>query len=157
MSDNRYILVIADDSPEMEIALEYACARSKKTSRKIIIATFIEPLDVLTTQGVTEIMKNEAREEAENLLQKAASHVKNKTGEMPLWHLEKGETIAELKKLLEEEEKINVLVLAANSDPKNKESNMIINSLVSQEITNIKVPVMIVPGNFSKDHIALIT
>ena len=38
MNDNRYILVIADDSPEMEIALEYACARSKKTSRKIIIA-----------------------------------------------------------------------------------------------------------------------
>ena len=61
MNDNRYILVIADDSNEMEIALEYACARSKKTSRKIIIATFIEPLDVLTTQGVTEIMKNEAR------------------------------------------------------------------------------------------------
>ena len=56
MNDNRYILVIADDSPEMEIALEYACVQ--KTNRKIIIATFIEPLDVLTTQGVTvEIMK----------------------------------------------------------------------------------------------------
>jgi hypothetical protein len=49
------------------------------------------------------------------------------------------------------------LVLAANSDPKNKDSNAIINSLVSQEITNMRVPVMIVPGNFSKDHIALIT
>ena len=49
----------------MEVALQYACARSKKTNRKIIIATFIEPLDVLTTQGVTEIMQNEAREEAE--------------------------------------------------------------------------------------------
>ncbi len=31
MNDNRYILVIADDSPEMEVAIEYACARSKKT------------------------------------------------------------------------------------------------------------------------------
>ena len=157
MSDNRYILVIADDSPEMEIALEYACARSKKTSRKIIIATFIEPLDVLTTQGVTEIMKNEAREEAEKLLQKASSHVKDKTGEMPALALREGETITELKKLIEEEKNINVLVLAANSDPKNKDSNVIINSLVSQEITNMRVPVMIVPGNFSKDHIALIT
>ena len=125
MNDNRYILVVADDSPEMEIALEYACARSKKTSRKIIIATFIEPLDVLTTQGVTEIMKNEARDEAEKLLQRAASYVKDKTGEMP--------------------------ALAV------RDSNTIINSLVSQEITNIRVPVMIVPGNFSKDHIALIT
>ena len=157
MNNNRYILVIADNSPEMEIALEYACARSKKTSRKIIIATSIEPLDVLTTQGVTEIMKNEAREEAEKLLNKAASYVKNKTGDIPALAMREGETITELKKLIEEEENINVLVLAANSDPKNKKSNVIINSLVSQEITDMRVPVMIVPGNFSKDHIALIT
>ena len=75
MSD-RYILVIADGSKEMEVALEYACARSKKTDRKIILATFIEPLDVLTTQGVQEIMKNEAREEAELRLQKASTMVK---------------------------------------------------------------------------------
>ena len=27
---NRYILVIADESKEMEVALEYACARAKK-------------------------------------------------------------------------------------------------------------------------------
>ena len=157
MNDNRYILVVADNSPEMKIALEYACARSKKTSRKIIIAAFIEPLDVLTTQGVTEIMKNEARDEKEKLLQKAANLVKEKTGEMPALALREGETIAELKKLIEEEKNINVLVLGANSDPKNKDSNAIINSLVSQEITNMRVPVMIVPGNFSKDHIALIT
>ena len=157
MNDNRYILVIADDSLEMEIALEYACARSKKTSRKIIIATFIEPLDVLTTQGVTEIMKNEARDTAETLLQKAASYVKDKTGEMPALVLREGETIIELKKLIEKEKNINVLVLAANSDPKNKDLNPIINSLLSQEITNLRIPIMIVPGNFSKDHISLIS
>ena len=157
MNDNRYILVIADDSTEMEIAIEYACARSKKTSRKIIIATFIEPLDVLTTQGVTEIMKNEARDAAESLLQKTASLVKDKTGEMPALAIREGETITELKKLINEEKNINVLVLAANSDNKSKESNSIINSLLSQEITNMRIPVMIVPGNFSKDHIALIS
>ena len=157
MNDNRYILVVADNSPEMKIALEYACARSKKTSRKIIIAAFIEQLDVLTTQGVTEIMKNEARDEKEKLLQKASSFVKDKTGELPALSLREGETITELKNLIDEEKNINVLVLAAKSDPKDKDSNSIINSLVSQEITNMRVPVMIVPGNFSKDHIALIT
>ena len=84
-----------------KLHLEYACARSKKTSRKIIIATFIEPLDVLTTQGVTEIMKNEARDEAEKLLQRAASQVQDKTGEMPALAVREGETIFELKKLIE--------------------------------------------------------
>ena len=69
---DRYILVIADGSKEMNVALEYACARAKKTNRKIIIATFIEPLDVLTTQGVQEIMKIEAREDAKTFFIKKA-------------------------------------------------------------------------------------
>ena len=157
MDDDRYILVIADGTQEMEIALEYACARSKKTGRKIIIATFIEPLDVLTTKGVTEIMKNEAREEAEKTLQNAASFVKEKTGELPALSTREGETISELKKLIEEQENINVLVLAARSDPKDKNPGPIINSLVSKELSNFQIPIMIVPGNFSNDHISLIT
>ena len=99
MNEDRFILVIADNSEEMNIALEYACARSKKTGRKIIIATFIEPLDVLTTQGVLEIMKNEAREEAEKILHKAATKVKNSTGIIPILHTREGEIISEFKKI----------------------------------------------------------
>jgi nucleotide-binding universal stress UspA family protein len=157
MNDDRYILIIADNSAEMNIAIEYACARSKKTGRKIIIATFIEPLDVLTTQGVTEIMKNEAREEAQKILQSAASIVKNSTGDIPILHVREGEIITELKKLIEEEENIHVLVLAANANENEKNPGPIINALISKEISTLRIPVMIVPGNFSKDHISQIT
>ena len=155
MKEERYILVIADGTKEMEVALQYACARSKKTNRKIIIATFIEPLDVLTTKGVTEIMQNEAREEAELKLQQASTIVKESTGIMPVLHVREGEIIPELIKLIEEEENINVLVLAANIDDKGP--GPIITSLVSKEYSNLRIPVMIVPGNFTKDHISLIT
>ena len=157
MSEDRYILVIADNSPEMNIALEYACARSKKTGRKIIIATFIEPLDVLTTQGISEIMKNEAREEAEKILNTAATIVKEVTGIVPVLHTREGEIISELKKLIAEEEDINVLVLAANTNENEKNPGPIINALISREISTLRIPVMIVPGNFSKDHISQIT
>ena len=157
MSDDRYILVIADNSPEMNIALEYACARSKKTGRKIIIATFIEPLDVLTTQGISEIMKNEAREEAEKVLNTAATIVKESTGIVPVLHTREGEIISELKKLIAEEEGINVLVLAANTNENEKNPGPIINALISKEISTLRIPIMIVPGNFSKDHISQIT
>jgi len=157
MNDDRYILVIADNSEEMKIALEYACARSKKTGRKIIIATFIEPIDVLTTQGVIEIMKNEAREEAEKLLQTAASTVQESTGSIPILYSREGDSIIELKKLILEEKNINVLVLAANSNEKERNPGPIINALVSKEISSLRIPVMIVPGNFSKEHISQIT
>ena len=139
MKDERYILVIADGSKEMEVALQYACSRSKKTNRKIIIATFIEPIDVLTTQGVTEIMKNEAREEAEKKLQNAAFIVKESTGIMPVLQIREGEIMKELKTLIDEEKDINVLVIAANVDEKDNNPGPIITSLVSKELSNFRV------------------
>ena len=153
--NDRYILVIADGSKEMEVALQYACARSKKTDRKIIIATFIEPIDVLTTQGVQEIMKNEAREEAEIRLQKASTIVKISTGLTPVLHLREGKIIDELIDLIEEEKNINVLVLAAKVDEKGP--GPIISALTTKEYSRLRIPIMIVPGNFSKEHIALIS
>ena len=157
MDNEKFILVIADGSKEMDVALKYACARSKKTNRKIMIATFIEPLDVLTTQGVTEIMQNEAREEAEKKLKYASSVVKESTGILPVLHVRKGEIIQELKSLIDEEKYINVLVLAAKVDEKEKNPGPIINALVSKELSNFRIPIMIVPGNLSSEHIALIT
>jgi len=157
MSKEKYILVIADGSKEMDVALHYACARSKKTNRKIIIASFVEPLDVLTTKGVTEIMQNEAREEAEKKIQNAASIVKEETGNMPMFVIREGEVMKELKALIEEEKNINVLVLGANVEEGSKSPGQIINALVTSEISDFKIPVMIVPGNFSKKHILLIT
>ena len=157
MNNEKFILVIADGSEEMEVALHYACARSKKTNRKIIIACFIEPVDVLTTQAVTEIMQNDAREEAEKRLQHAASIVKDSTGFMPILQIREGEIIKEQHKLIEEEKNINVLVLAANIDENNKNTGPIINSLFTNEFSNFRIPVMIVPGNFSINHIASIT
>ena len=152
---NRYILVIADGSKEMKVALEYACARSKKTDRKIILATFIEPLDVLTTQGVQEIMKNEAREEAELKLQQASAIVKESTGLTPVLQLREGEIMVELIALIEEEKNINVLVLAAKVDEKGP--GPIVSAITTKEYSRLRIPIMIVPGNFSKEHIALIT
>ena len=157
MDNEKFILVIADGSKEMDVALKYACARSKKINRKIMIATFIEPLDVLTTQGVTEIMQNEAREEAEKKLQYSSSVVKESTGILPVLHIREGEIIQELKSLIDEEKNINVLVVAAKVDEKEKNPGPIINSLVSKELSNFRIPIMIVPGNLSSEHIALIT
>ena len=43
MNDDRYILVIADSSEEMNIALEYACARSKKQVEKLLLQHLLSP------------------------------------------------------------------------------------------------------------------
>ena len=98
-----------------------------------------------------------AREEAEKVLNTAATIVKESTGIVPVLHTREGEIISELKKLIAEEEGINVLVLAANTNENEKNPGPIINALISREISTLRIPVMIVPGNFSKDHISQIT
>ena len=66
------------------------------------------------------------KEEAETRLKEAASFVKNKTGELPALSLREGDTIIELKKLIDEEKNINVLVLAAKSEENNKDLNQLL-------------------------------
>ena len=56
---------------------------------------------------------------------------------------------------LKEEKNINVLVLAARIDEKGP--GPIISELTTKEYARLRIPIMIVPGNFSKDHISQIT
>ena len=51
-----------------------------------------------------------------------------------------------------EEENISVLILAASIDTKDG-PGPIINSILTKNYARIKIPVMIVPGNLSKDNI----
>ena len=73
------------------------------------------------------------------------------------FNIREGEIIQELKNLINEEKNISVLVLGANVDEKEKNPGPIINSLVSKELSNFRIPIMIVPGNFSNEHISLIS
>ena len=149
---NRHFLVIVDESKEMEIALQYACERVKKLNGHLILASFIKPIDVLTTKSVGDIMKNEAREEAEAMLHKASAYVKEETGITATLHVKEGDIIEQLLKLIEEEKNISVLILAASIE-ENKGPGPIISSILTKNYIRLNIPVMIVPGNFSKERI----
>ena len=45
-------LVVVDGTDEMEVSLKYACIKAKKTNGHLILASFIKPIDVLTTKSV---------------------------------------------------------------------------------------------------------
>ena len=148
----RNLLVIVDGTDEMEVSLQYACIRTKKTNGHLILASFIKPIDVLTTKSVGDIMKNEAREEAETMLHKASGYVKEETGITPTLHVREGEQIEELIKLIQEEKNISELILAASMDEKGP--GPIISSIITaRNYSRLNIPIIIVPGNFLKEKI----
>ena len=148
---NRNFLVIIDGTDEMQIALQFACIRSKKTNGHLTLVSIIEPIDVLTTKNVGDIIKNEAREEAKTMLNKASAFAKEETGITATLHVKEGKVIDELLKLIEEEKNITELILAASKDEKSP--GPIITSITTKNYFRLNIPLIIVPGNLSVDQI----
>ena len=112
-SSGRVFLVVVDELPELKVALRYACPRAKKTGGRVALLYVIESADFQQWVGVGELMREEARQEAEQTLQKIAADVQKQSAAMPVLYVREGERRDELLKLIDEEPTISILVLGA--------------------------------------------
>ena len=60
-------LVVVDDSEEMHQALQFACGRAKAVGGKVALMYCIAPAEFEYWAGVGELMRQEAREAAEEI------------------------------------------------------------------------------------------
>src|SRR5918999_1714642 len=107
-------LVVIDDTPECDRAVYFASRRALRTGSSVIMLRVIETHDRNQQWlGVADIMRAEAHEEANAVLDRHAARVSSITGVMPERIIREGEKTEELLKLIDEDEDIAVLVLAA--------------------------------------------
>ena len=111
----RVFLVVVDDSPELAVALRYACLRAKKTGGRVALLYVIEPSDFQHWMAVGELMQEEARQQAEQILQKFAAEAQKLANAMPVLYVREGQRRDELLKLIAEEPSISILVLGAST------------------------------------------
>ncbi len=150
-SSGRVFLVVVDESPELGVALRYACMRAKKTGGRVALLYVIEPADFQQWAGVNELMREEARQEAEQALQKMAADVQKLSAAMPVLYVREGERRDELLKLIDEEPTISILVLGAATGPRGP--GPLVSALTSKFVGKLRVPVTIVPGNLSLEDV----
>src|SRR5215475_3788340 len=106
-------LVVIDDSPECDRAVYFASRRALRTGASVIMLRVIETHDHNQQWlGVADIMRAEAHEEANSILDRHAARVSSITGVMPQRVIREGEKAEEMLDLIEEDEDIAVLVLA---------------------------------------------
>ena len=79
----RKFLCVVDDSPECRLALRFAFRRAARTDGGVILLYVIEPADFQHWMAVENLMKEEAREEAESILQTLADEVSQWSGIIP--------------------------------------------------------------------------
>ena len=144
-------MVVIDDSPECDRALYFASRRALRIGSTVLMLRVIETHDHGPQWlGVADIMRAEAHEEASAVLDRHASRAAGITGVMPQRVIREGDKATELLALIEEDEDIALLVLAAATDQEGP------GPLVSSLIRNageFPVPVAIVPGNLSDEDL----
>ena len=151
----RVMLVVVDDSPEMAVALRYACRRARHAVGRIALLHVIERTEFQTWLGVGDLMAKEARQEAEQLLQRVAKQVVEQVGNMPIIYLRDGKQSDELMRLIAEEPSISILILGANTGQGGP--GPLVSSLTGKMVGKLRIPVTIVPGNLSDEDIDAIS
>ncbi len=151
----RLFLVVVDQTEEMKTALYFACRRALRTGGRVALLYVIEPPEFQHWLGVERVMEAEAREQAEESLQTMAEYVQGIVGKMPILHVRQGRRRDELLALINEDPEISVLVLgtaAGHEDP-----GPLVNYLISQLGGNIRLPVILVPGQLTENEVDAVT
>jgi nucleotide-binding universal stress UspA family protein len=147
----RKYLVVVDDSPECDRAVYFAGRRAARTDAGLIMLRVIEPSDRNQQWlGVADIMRAEAHDEANTTLTRFAGRVNGIAGITPQNAIREGDTVEEIQALIDEDEDIAVLVLAAGTG---KEGPGPLVSGLSKISAGFPVPVTVVPGHLKDDEL----
>jgi nucleotide-binding universal stress UspA family protein len=136
----RKFLAIIDDTPECERAVAYASKRAQSTSGVLVLLYVIEPDDFQHWLGVEKIMREEANATARAALD----------GIEPELVVREGKPTEEIHKLIEEDQDIAILVLAAGAG---KEGPGPLVGAVAGKGAAFPIPVTVVPQNLSDEEI----
>jgi nucleotide-binding universal stress UspA family protein len=151
---SRKFLAVIDNTPECTRAVLYAGLRARKSGGGLVLVYVCAPGDYQHWLGVSEIMKAEAREEGQAALAAAANYARESANIEAELAIREGDAAAEIRRLIEEDRDIAILVLAAGAD---KEGPGPLVSSVAGAGTQFAVPVTILPAAMSDEDIAAVT
>jgi nucleotide-binding universal stress UspA family protein len=144
-------LVVVDDTPECDRAMYYASRRAARVGVSVVLLRIIETRDHgQQWLGVADIMRAEAHEEATAMLATFAARSNGIAGITPECVIREGEVAEEILKLIEEDEDISVLVLAAGIDTEGP--GPLVSSL-GATAGAFPIPVAIVPGHLTDEEL----
>ena len=151
----RQFLVVVDDTPECRKALRFAWRRAQRTGAGVTLLLVIDPVDFQHWLSVEERMREEAREEAEELLQKLAVEVQQQSTILPELVVREGAVRDAVVKLIDDDKTIRILVLGAGTGSEGP--GPLVTQLAGKMSGALRVPVTVVPGNLSDEQLDLLT
>jgi nucleotide-binding universal stress UspA family protein len=154
-AEERVFLVVVDESPEMQKALRYACRRAKRTGGRVALLYVMDPPEGQQWGGVVDLMRQEARQQAEEVIARHADTAVSLTGQPPTIHIREGKSRDELITLLTEDRSISVLVLGSASSSEGP--GPLVTAFSGKLGSQLRIPLTIVPGVLTEAEIDAIS
>jgi nucleotide-binding universal stress UspA family protein len=144
-------MVVVDKTPECARAVHFASRRAARTGASMIMLAVVDPPDNFEWIGVGEAMIEEATEVAEKQLEEAAREARNAAGVEPEQVIRVGNRADEIIKLINEDEDISFLVLAAGSSKEGP--GPLVSTLAGRAASTFPIPIVVVPGGLTDEEI----
>lgn len=144
-------LAVVDDSPECAKAVRFAARRCARLGASIVLLGVITPPADETWLGVGDMVQADAEAEAEELIDAAAAAVRSLAGLEPEKVVRTGIKADEMVKLIEADEDISLLVLAAGIGRDGP--GPLVSALAGKGAGTFPIPVAIVPGHLADEEI----
>lgn len=146
----RKFLAIIDETPECARAVSYAARRAKSTGGALVLLFVIDPGDFQHWLGVEKIMREEATAAAKAALDQHAGKAREMHGIEPELVVREGKPAEAIHALIEEDQDIAILVLAAGTG---KEGPGPLVASVAGKGPGFPIPVTVVPHNLTDEDI----
>ena len=152
----RKFLVVIDDSPECDRAVTFAANRVHRTGGTVVLLAVIDSADFQQFIGVEEVMRAEAREEAERMLDKRIARIKKIGPIRTETAIREGNVVDAIEQVILADPSIAVLALAASLGKDGP--GALVTSFASRSgAAALPVLVTIVPGSMSDEQIVAVT
>ncbi len=150
MKHRSKFLVIVDDSKELNVAIRFAAKRAQNTNGGVILLNVLEQFDPQQWQSIEDIILQEARDKAQEKLQKWSKVINELTDIVPELMVKEGVTSEKIIETLDEDDAIRFLVLAA---AESDQPGPLVSLLAGQKSGKLPVPLVIIPQGLSNEVI----
>ena len=148
-------LVCVDRRPQSRVAVAFAALRTRNTRGSIALLHVIKPPEFHHFAAIGDRMEAERREDAEDLVRDLADEVVEYSGITPEIIIREGRVGDEILAQVAEDESIDLLVIGAAA-PDDK-SFSLITYLAGKLVGKLMIPLVVVPGNLSRDELEAMT
>lgn len=146
----RTYLVVIDETEEAEKALLYAARHAANSNGIVEILAVIPKQDFVAWGSVAATIEEEAREHAEQLVQRATGTLSDDSGMKPKIKVKQGDPIALVRETIAENDQIAALVLGA---AETGAPGPLVTHFAGTDAGGLPCPVFIVPGALSREGI----